>query len=187
MPAWQFLGADEYGRGVVLIRDSLLFPTAGYDLSYISTLVICSFCISPCSFFHNPMLVGFLWMSCVVWKLSCILMLVQKRLSVRLRDHETCFALLAMLSHHNAPPSTSSFPLTIPTKNLSASPSSSSSAMLTPAQLAQLPPQVHPSIRHARGHHRHHLPLSLFSLAWRYIRADWHGLWSVPALLRRLA
>lgn len=28
----------------------LLFPTAGYDLSRISPLFVCSLCISPCSF-----------------------------------------------------------------------------------------------------------------------------------------
>jgi hypothetical protein len=43
--------ADDNVRRAFVVNRFLLFPTAGYDLSRISSLSACSLCISPCSFY----------------------------------------------------------------------------------------------------------------------------------------
>jgi len=153
MPAWQVLEASGDGRHGVLMVESLLFPTAGCDLSRISSLLACSLCGSPCSFFrgllmHNWMASRWIWYT--VRKLLCVL-IGGMDADARLRDllHSPS---LSFPPHHTFHLLPCSLPSITPAKDLPAAPSSlsssssssSSTTMLTPSQLAQLRAHLRP-------------------------------------------
>ena len=145
MPAWQVLEASGDGRHGVLTNEFLLFPTAGYILSRISSLSACSLCLSPCSFIRSPSMyssMGSHWTWYVLRKLLCVLKDALEA-TVRLRDLLHSSSLSFQPQHTSILLSCSSLTSIIPAKDLPVAPSSSLT-MLTPAQLAHLRAHLRP-------------------------------------------